>query len=454
MKLVKRGLASILIIVFLFSNVAFGEDFVKDEEFFNAIKGYIMKNYAGEIKEEDLYDGAIKGMFEKLDLHSTYMDKQDSGEFTQEVKGKLYGIGALIGIKDGNIIIQEPLEDSPAKKGGILPGDVIIAVDGNNTEKITDVNKIIDKIKGDKGTTVTLTINRNGKTFDVKLIRDEIKINPVKYRVIQGNIGYLKISEFNENVTDGVEKAISELKKSGVKKIVLDLRGNPGGGLRDVVDVAEYFVKGNVVTIKDAKGNSTNYISPGAPVFDNVAVLIDDGSASASEILAGAIQDNKVGVLIGEKSYGKGTVQTVLNLKNGEMIKLTIAKYYLPSGRTIDHTGLIPDIEVSRFDSSVNIDELQELNVDKKTYKSDAGLHILGIQERLNVLGYKIDDPKGIFGDSTYNAVKKFQSDNNMYSYGTADLSTLSKLNEKFSEYILSDKMDNQLNKAIEILNK
>lgn len=452
MKMLKKCIIPIFIGMLLCSNTAFAEDFPKDEDFFNAIKGYIIKNYAGEISEEELYDGAVKGMFEKLDKHSVYMDKKESQEFTEEVKGKLYGIGALIGVRDGKIRIQEPLDDSPAKKGGLLPGDIIIAIDGNLIGEVNEVEEVIDKIKGDKGTTVTLTIDRSGKKFDVKLVRDEIKINPVKYKILQDDIGYLKITEFNENVSNGVEKAVDELKKLGVKKIVLDLRSNPGGGLKDVVDVSKYFVKGVVVTVKDSKGVSQIYKSKGEPVFENAAVLIDDGSASASEILAGAIQDNKVGTLIGEKSYGKGTVQTILNLKNRESIKLTIARYYLPSGRTIDHTGLLPDIQAPRF--NIDIENFEELDMDTVLHKSDAGINVLAVQNRLQILGYNIEDTKGIFGDSTFNAVEKFQKDNELYPYGSADLSTLKKINEKFAEYMLSDKMDNQLNKAIEILNQ
>ncbi|SHK48136.1 S41 family peptidase [Tepidibacter formicigenes] len=455
MKIFKKTLASLFITILLFSNTAFGEEFAKNEEFFNAVKNYIMNNYADEITEDELYDGAIQGMFEKLDKHSIYMNKKENKGFTEEVQGKMYGIGALIGLRDGKVKIIEPLDGSPAKKAGIMPGDIITAVDNKEFGEVKEVGPVVNMIKGDKGTEVTLTIERDGNKFDVTIIRDEIKINPVKHKVIKGDLGYLKISEFNSNVVEGVESAVKSLKKEGVKRLVLDLRGNPGGGLRDVVEVSKYFVpKGKVVSIKDKKGNTTEYKSKGEIAFEKVAVLIDNGSASASEILAGAIQDTKSGTLIGKKSYGKGTVQTVLNLKNGESIKLTIAKYYLPSDRTINGTGLTPDIEAPRYSNDINKDELITLTTDKKLSKNDAGLDVLALQQRLNILGYKITDNKGMFLDSTFDAVKSFQSDNKLYPYGTADITTLKKLNEKFTEFMLSDEMDNQLKKAIEILSK
>ncbi len=455
MKKLKRSFASIFVMLFLFTNVVFGEDFVKNEEFLDAIKEYILTNYAGEVSEEELYDGAVRGMFDKLDAHSIYMDKETSDDFNEEVSGKLYGIGALIGLRNGKVKIIEPLDDSPAKKAGLLPGDIIIGVDGEEFKEVKDTDTVLSKIKGDKGTEVILTIDREGKKFDTKLIRDEVKINPIKHKVIKGDLGYLKIGEFNANATKSTTKAIEELKKNNVKKLVLDLRGNPGGRLIDVVNIADYFVpKGKVVTIRDAKGNYEEYNSSGDLAFEKIVVLIDNGSASASEILAGAVQDTKAGMLVGEKSYGKGTVQKVLPLRNGESVKLTIAKYYLPSDRTIDHTGIVPDIEASRFPESLNLEEMQELKMDKKLAKNEAGLDVLGLQERLSILGYKISDAQGIFGESTENAVKAFQRDNNLYTYGAADLTTLEKINEKFGEYMLSEKMDNQLNKAIEILSK
>ncbi len=453
MKKMSRFICSLVTVMVLITNIAFADDFSKNEEFFNAVKKYVMNNYAGEITEDELYDAAIKGMFEKLDKHSIYMDKETNASFSESVKGKMFGIGALIGVRDGKLKIIEPIEDSPAQKAGLMPDDIIVGIEGERLGEIKDVKEVINKIKGDKGTNVNLTISRNGNEFKVDIKRDEIKIKSVKYRVIEGDIGYIKISQFTTDVEDEVEVAVNDLKKQGINKAVLDLRGNPGGSLSAVVEVSKHFVpKGKVVIVRDAKDKVINHYSKGEVAFDKLAVLVDKNSASASELLSGAIQDTKSGTLIGKTTYGKGTVQTVLPLKNGESIKLTIAKYYLPSDRSIDGTGVTPDIDCDRYD--IDVDKLMELNKDSKLSQGDAGLEVLAVQERLEAMGYDINDPKGVYQDSTFKAVEKFQGDNGIYPYGVADLTTLSKINEEFAKCITSDKMDKQLKKSIEILNK
>ncbi|MCT4507450.1 MAG: S41 family peptidase [Tepidibacter sp.] len=453
MKKASRFLCSFVTVMVLVTNVAFAGDFVKDEEFFHGVKNYITKNYAGEITEEELYDAAVKGMFEKLDKHSIYMDKESNKSFNESVNGKMYGIGALINVRDGKLNIVEPIEDSPAQKAGLMPGDIIVGIEDERLKEIEDVREVINKIKGDKGTNVNLTISRNGKEFKVDIKRDEIKMKAVKYRVIEGNIGYIKISQFTINVADEVQGAVDNLKNQGINKAVLDLRGNPGGSLSSVVEVSKHFVpKGKVVIVKDAKGKVVNHYSKGKVAFDKLTVLVDENSASASELLSGAIQDTKSGTLIGKTTYGKGTVQTILPLKNGEGIKLTIAKYYLPSDRSIDKVGVIPDIDCDRL--CIDISKIIEINKDTKLLKGDAGLDVLAVQERLKIMGYDISDPKGLYMDSTFKAVERFQQDNGIYPYGVADITTLNKINNKFIKYITSDEMDKQLKKSIEILNK
>ncbi|WP_099190516.1 S41 family peptidase [Tepidibacter mesophilus] len=453
MKRMSRFLCSLVTVMILITNIAFADDFVKNEEFFNAVKKYVMNNYAGEITEDELYDAAIKGMFENLDKHSIYMDKETNESFSESVNGKMYGIGALINVRDGKLNIVEPMEDSPAQKSGLIAGDVIVAIGDERLGEIKDIKEVINKIKGDKGTNVNLTISRSGKEFKVDIKRDEIKIKSVKYRVIEGDIGYIKISQFTTEVEDEVEVAVNELKKQGINKAVLDLRGNPGGSLSAVVEVSKHFVpKGKVVIVRDAKDKVINHYSKGEVAFDKLTVLVDENSASASELLSGAIQDTKSGTLIGKTTYGKGTVQTVLPLKNGESIKLTIAKYYLPSDRSIDGTGVTPDIDCDRYD--IDIDKFIELNIDNKLSKGDAGLDVLAVQQRLGAMGYNIDDPKGVYQDSTFKAVEKFQKDTGLYAYGSADLTTLNKINEEFAKYMTLDKMDKQLKKSIEILKK
>lgn len=452
----KRSAAVLLIAVMSFTSLSFGEEFKKDMEFFDAAKQYILNNYAGEVTEEQLIDGAVKGMYDSLDKHSMYLDVEENKQFTEDVQGTFSGIGAQIGLRDGSVAIIEPFENSPAIRAGLLPGDIIRAIDGEEIKEVKNLSDIVEKIKGPKGTPVKLMIERKGKSFEVTITRDEVVINPVKSRVLENGIGYIKITEFNKTATQNTLTAIEELKAKGINKLVLDLRGNPGGGLLDVVGIAQEFVpKGNIVKIQYKDGTENSYPSYGNVKFGKVAVLVDESSASASEILAGAMQDTKAGVLIGKNTYGKGTVQKVLNLKNGEAIKLTIAKYLLPSGRSIDHTGLVPDFIAERYvESIVDLSKLQNLPTDKGMRAGDAGLDVLGLQERLVMVGFNTSDPKGIYGQPTAAAVAAFQKSQGLHPYGVADKTTLSALSESFSKFMLSDQMDNQLSKALDYLRK
>ncbi|AHM57342.1 carboxy-terminal processing protease CtpA [Peptoclostridium acidaminophilum DSM 3953] len=450
----KRTASIALIAVMSFTSLSFGEDFNKDMSFFNAAKEYILNNYVDEVTEDQLIDGAVKGMYDSLDKYSTYLDAEENKQFTEDVQGTFSGIGAQIALKNGNVTIVEPLENSPALKAGLLPGDIIKAIDGKEIGEVKNLVDVVNKIKGPQGTAVKLLIERKGQSFQVSIIRDNVVINPVKSRVLENGIGYIRITEFNKTATQNTLTAIEELKAKGINKLVLDLRGNPGGGLLDVVGIAQEFVpKGNIVKIQYKDGAENSYPSYGNVRFAKVAVLVDESSASASEILAGAIQDTKSGVLVGKNTYGKGTVQKVLNLKNGEAIKLTIAKYLLPSGRSIDHTGLVPDVVAERYvEGIVDLGKLQALPTDKAMKAGDAGLDVLGLQERLLALGFKTTDSKGIYGQSTTAAVSAFQSSQGLYPYGVADKTTLGAISESFTKLMLSDQMDNQLDKALEYL--
>ena len=431
------------------------QDIEKNIEFFNATKSYIIKNYAAdEITEEELIDAAVKGMFDALDKHSVYMDAEENEEFSEEVEGSFVGIGALVGVRDGNITVLEPLEDSPAIEAGLLPGDIIRAIDGEEIVDPEDIKAVVKRIRGEEGTTVKLTIERGGRSFDVLVKRAEVELNPVKYKDLGNGIGYIKLSEFSKVSIKNMGKAVEDLKGKGTDKLILDLRGNPGGGLVDVVAIAQDFVpKGKIVTIKYKNGSENSYPSYGEPAFSKVAVLVDNGSASASEILAGAIQDTNSGILIGKNTYGKGTVQKLLPLKNGEAIKLTIAKYLLPSGRSIDQTGLVPDLDTERFASEiVDVEKLTPFETDHTMKKGDAGLDVLALQERLKLLGYEISDPQGIYGDSTAEGVNAYQVKLEIGQSGQADTATLSSISGDFSKFMLSDEMDNQLQKAMEYL--
>ena len=347
MKKLRQISILLLTTVIMSTNLAYAEQIVKDQIYFDAVKEYVMDNYALEVTEQQLYDAAIKGMFDALDPYSTYLDKEEYKSFLEEATGNFAGIGAVVGKKDEGFYIVSINPDSPASKSGLKPMDLLISVNDQKIDIKQETESLIKIIRGEAGTSVKLTIKRESETISMDIVRAIIQINPIEYKTLEKNLGYIKINEFNNNTYINITKAIQDLKKQDSKKLILDLRGNPGGSLDQVLKVANYFVpKGKTLEVQYKEGKPDIYYSTGDIQFDKVVVLIDGNTASASEILAGAIQDTKAGTLIGTTSYGKGVVQDLYSLKNGEAIKLTIAKYVLPSGRSINLKGLNPDIKI------------------------------------------------------------------------------------------------------------
>jgi len=347
-KYLKKCLLVITVLTMLLPSLSYGETITKDQEFFNAVKEYIQENYALEVSEEELYDAAIKGMFDSLDPHSRYLTIEETKTFIEDSQGSFAGIGASIGKRDDGFYIIETFPNSPARKAGLLPMDKIIKVDGEAISINMEITEVVEKIKGPEGTEVRIVIQRDEEMKEIKITRAIIKVNSVESKVLEEGIGYLRIREFNSNITRDVSIEIAKLQIAGVEKIVLDLRGNPGGLLNEAINVSNFFTpKGKILEVRYKNKPAEVYSSNGNQKFEKVAVLIDGSTASAGEILAGAIQDTNSGILIGEKTYGKGTVQDLFSLRNGEAIKLTIAKYILPSGRDINNVGIVPDITIS-----------------------------------------------------------------------------------------------------------
>jgi carboxyl-terminal processing protease len=312
------------------------------------LKQMIEKDYYKKPKQDELLTGSIKGMFEGLnDPYSQYYTEEEFKDLMEQTSGTYTGIGVVISPGEDNLItVVSPIEGSPASKSGIKPGDKIIKIDGKNiTAK--DIDKATHMIKGKPGTDVILTIKRDNKDFDITIKRQEIKMQTVKSEVLEDSIGYIKITSFDETTDKDFEENINRLKEKNIKGLVLDLRDNPGGLLDVCHRIGDMLVgKGTIVYTKDNKGN-TEYLKSDADSLGlPIAVLINGGSASASEILTGAIVDNKVGVAIGTTSFGKGLVQTVRELKDGTGYKLTIAQYFTPNGSYIHGKGIKPNIEV------------------------------------------------------------------------------------------------------------
>lgn len=314
------------------------------------IRNQLYKYYDGKIDDNALVEGAIKGMTSALqDPYTVFMNKKEFDSFNTQTEGTYTGLGLQVGVKENKIVIISPFEDSPAKKAGILAGDVIEKVDGVDVTG-QDLEKAVGMMKGEKGTTVNLTLSREGKgSFDVKVKREKIEMVTVTGEMLESTIGYIRISMFDENTAKNFNKKLKELQGKGMKGLVLDLRGNPGGLLNECVDVVSNFIpKGKtIVSTIDKYKNEKKYDSKGGSAMNlPLVVLTDEGTASASEIVSGAVRDYKIGTLIGKKTFGKGVVQTILDTGDGTALKVTISKYYTPNGENIHGTGIKPDIDV------------------------------------------------------------------------------------------------------------
>lgn len=307
-------------------------------------------SFVESVDSARLWQGAVRGLVESLnDPHSIYMDEEMYQAFQSETSGSFSGVGLVVGKKDDQLVVVAPIEGTPGALAGVKSGDHIVAIDGEDTTNL-NLTEAVGKIRGEEGTTVTLTIRRGSETREYAIVRDNIKVHSVSAKMLDDSIGYLRITNFNESVADDLKKEYARLEEAGMKRVILDLRDNPGGLLDKSVEVAELFVKeGPVVSIVERDGTRTTYSSHSEGSPYPLAVLVNHGSASASEIVAGAVQDTQAGILIGSKTYGKGSVQTLVPLTNGA-IKLTIAKYYTPNEQMIDGVGITPNIVVEDAD--------------------------------------------------------------------------------------------------------
>lgn len=323
---------------------------------------FIETKYVNDTDDVKLIDGAIDGMVKSLnDPHSNYLSPKMYKTLMEQTEGSFAGIGVVMGMdNEQKIHIVGIMENSPGQKAGLQEGDEILAVDGVPVTQMA-FDEVAAHVRGQAGTDVVLTIMRDNANQDITITRDNIKLKTVGHKMLDNNIGYIQIVSFSEDTANEFNEAYNDLKNQGMKALVLDLRNNPGGLLTTCVEIAKKLVpKGEIVSIVDKQGNKETYSSSlEAPEYPLV-VLINKNSASASEILSGAIQDTKAGTIIGNTSYGKGSVQTILPMFEDDAVKLTIAKYYTPSGRSIDGTGITPDIEINLDENATSDTQLNK----------------------------------------------------------------------------------------------
>jgi len=311
----------------------------------------IEKNYIlGPLDYRKMVYGAVSGMVNSLgDPYSTFLTPEENSALDEDLKGVFGGIGAEVGYRDNAITVIAPLKGSPSEKAGLLAGDLIAEVDGKSTEGL-NVDDVVKMIRGDKGTSVKVTVVRGKETLSFDIVRDTIVDKTVKWEMKEGQVAYIEITQFKQDTAKELDAQIGDILAQDPKSIVLDLRNNPGGYLNVVVDVAGRFIdEGQTVVIEESgKGEPKVYKASGGKRFNNlpIAVLVNEGSASAAEILAGALKDNKLGTLVGKKTFGKGLVQGISELGDGSALKITVAKWMTPNGNNINKDGIAPDVEV------------------------------------------------------------------------------------------------------------
>ena len=347
---------------------------------FTKIVSLIEEQYVDELNTSDIIDKALKGLLSNLDAHSSFMDAKESKELEVQTNGEFGGLGISVGMKDGALTVIAPIEGTPADRAGMKANDIILKINDEATIGMT-IDKAVSLMRGKPGTPITLTVIRKGemKPLVIKIVRDIIEIQSVYAKTIDDDILYLRITSFDQKVVSSMKKAIREHPKT--KGIILDLRNNPGGLLNQAIGVVDMFVDHGIIVSQKGRVASENIIynarKRGSDTKTPLVVLVNDGSASASEIVSGSLQDNKRAIIVGQKTFGKGSVQVVMPIGNSESIRLTIARYYLPSGRTIQAVGVTPDIEVS-YGEIKKVDEIVSIK------EKDLRKHLQSELEKVN----------------------------------------------------------------------
>ena len=345
-------------------------DIYKKIDLFGEVLEKINKEYVDEVNQSESMDSAINGLLQSLDPYSAYMSPKIFEQMQTETSGEFGGLGIEVGMEAGVIKVISPIDDTPASKAGLKAGDYIVKI--NNTQvQGKSLSEAVDLMRGPVGSGIELTVRRIGekKALVFNIVREVIQVQSVKSEVLEDDIGYIRLTSFNDNSSDQIKKQIKKLNKNkNINSYILDLRNNPGGLLSQAIKISDFFLdNGEIVSTKSRKkSENRKWFAKGGDITGGktLLVLINYGSASASEIVAGALKDHKRAILLGENSYGKGSVQSIIPLKNRGAIRLTVAKYYLPSGKSISEVGVRPDIEISEEgdDFRINSDTDNQLS--------------------------------------------------------------------------------------------
>jgi len=434
-------------------------------EYVNELADYIMNDYYFGVDRKTLMDAALKesltnpeggidavihAMFASLDENSSFIPAESLDDFMgQSVTGTFVGIGVMILGTNGRIVVTEPLEGSPAQAAGILPNDIIVSVDGVSLDGKT-VTEARELILGEEGTQLVLGVLRGDNLLEITVTRGEIQDETVTYEVIDG-VGYINISRFPLTIVEKVREALNFFDGQGITKIIIDLRGNPGGEINAALGLCSMFVPKGVVARQVYKNHPDVLMySDLEETKYELAVLINEGSASASELFAGAVDDTDAGVIIGKTSYGKGTMQRVRGLITGGAVRMTVGEYKTAGGRSVHGVGIKPDIEVDNVKFIPDTSYFKEIDFYNEYKNGSEGDGVTAIEQRLNFLGYFENEPDAIYDSETVNAVTTYQAYRGLKVTGVCDIYTLIDLNN--IDYQQEQVMDLQLETAVDYL--
>ena len=353
MKNILKNVFLFLFIIFFSTGYAANEDDIyKKIDLFSEVLDKINKEYVDDVNQSEAMDAAINGVLQSLDPYSSYMSPDSFKNMRTETSGEFGGLGIEVGMEAGVVKVISPIDNSPASKVGVKAGDYIVKINDTQVQG-KSLTEAVDLMRGPVGTDIEITVRRRGerKALTFTITRDIIKVASVKSKILDEKTGYIRLTSFNENSSNQIKEKIKEFKKNvKIKNYILDLRNNPGGLLSQAIKISDFFLdNGEIVSTKSKRKHENRkwFAKKGDMLNANtLIVLINYGSASASEIVAGALQDHKRAILVGESTYGKGSVQSIIPLKNDGAIRLTVSKYYLPSGKSISDVGVTPDIEV------------------------------------------------------------------------------------------------------------